>query len=125
MNTLKCFGMTSSSQTLWIGLFGMLSSYTARGAKPMLRKNHTHAIRGFPHILLATMSLSRPVGGSSRVRVIARNSDIFQEISRRQKIKYDRIEPSTSRNQLKCTLIDANQLPSFFFFSHCIAVTWI
>ena len=28
MNTLKCFGMTSSSQTLWIGLFGMLSSYT-------------------------------------------------------------------------------------------------
>jgi hypothetical protein len=91
----------------------------------MLRKNHTHAIRGFPHILLATMSLSRQVGGSSRVRVIARNSDIFQEISRRQKIKYDQIEPSMSRNQLKCTLIDANPLASFFFFSHCIAVTWI
>jgi hypothetical protein len=59
-------------------------------------KNHTLAIRGFRHILLATMSLSRPVGGPPCFEEIERDSDIFPKNSRRQTIKYDRIELFTS-----------------------------
>jgi hypothetical protein len=60
----------------------------------MFRKNYEHAIQGFRHILLAKMFLSRPVGGSPCFEDIACNSDTYPENSRRQNIKYDRIELS-------------------------------
>jgi hypothetical protein len=55
---------------------------------------------------------------------IACDSDIFPENSRRQKLKYDRIEIFTSRNQHSGTVNDANQHGPHFF-SLLNAVVWI
>ena len=58
----------------------------------MLSKNRTHAIRSFLHIFPATMTLSRPVGGTPRIQNIACNFNISPENLGHQKFEYDRIE---------------------------------
>jgi hypothetical protein len=65
------------------------------------------------------MSLFRPVGGSLCIQVIACDADIFPENSRRQRIKYDRIELFTPRYQHSGTVNDANQHALIFFPSQC------
>ncbi len=131
MHTQRCFGMAISVKSTWIGLFGLLSSYSHcacdaafPGAKSTHPNNHTHAVRGFRHILLATLSLSRPVGGSPCIENIACDSDIFPENSNRQKTKYHWIELFTSRYQHSGTVNDANR-HGRHFFSLLNAVVWI
>ncbi len=74
MHTQRDFGMAICMKEQWRGLwlelfFGfhftvdIACDAALEGRSPCTQKNRTHPIRGFRHILLGTMSLSRTVGG--------------------------------------------------------------
>jgi hypothetical protein len=97
----------------------MYLRYSIPGVNPMHPNNSRHAIWAFQHVFLATISSSRPVGGTRRIQNIAYDSDIILENLRLQMIACDRIEFPASWNQHNGILNDANQHALNFFPVPC------
>ena len=92
----------------------LLAMQHSRGEVHAPKKSYTRHPR-FPTHFAGHHVLISPGWRTACLGNIACDSDIFPKNSRRQKIKYDRIELFTPRYQHSGTLNDANQHALIFF----------
>jgi hypothetical protein len=128
----RCFGIASFIQTLWICPFGWLQCFCDCTCTLQDSRGESHAPeinyachQRIPSHISATVSSSRPVGGSPWIENIAYDSDIILENSRQQTIGCDRLGFPASWNQHNGTLNDANQHALILFSCHAAAWIWV